>query len=51
MENLVCAKPKHITKDNNIYLKQVRIRFGDTKGEMRKNNTFNPVGETKGIPG
>jgi hypothetical protein len=43
MENLVSVKPKQVTKNSRKYLKQVRIRFGDAKGETRESSTFDPV--------
>ena len=43
MENLVSVKPQKATKNSNKNLKQVRVRLGDAKGEMRESNAFDPV--------
>jgi hypothetical protein len=43
MENLVSVKPQQVTKNSSKYLKQVRVRLEDAKGEMRKSNAFDPV--------
>ena len=51
MGKLISTKPKQVIKNNSKYLKQVRIRFGNAKGEMRENNAFNLIRKVKGILG
>jgi hypothetical protein len=47
MHNLVSAKPEKITQDNSSNLENMSFYFGDTKSEMRENDTFDPVWEVE----
>jgi hypothetical protein len=47
MHNLVSAKPEKITQDNSSNLEKMSFYFGDTKSEMRENDTFDPVWEVE----
>ena len=42
MHSLVSTKLEKITKDNSKNLEKMSCCFGDTRSEMRENDTFDP---------